>query len=343
MLQDDTLLGGLYLIRLSDTHFYGGRALCFKTRWEEHLASLQSNRANRWMQNVYNKFGRFEPEILAILPREDHIAAEQAWLDEHFRTPGCVNVSSYAYGGRGGKSVVSHAKMMDPNWGRKNTLEARIRQSEAAKIRVKRYPIRHGESTRSLISSQQAGRIWINNGGTRTRVRSEDLQGYLDQGWVLGRDRHHTQEFKAQASERMIGRVWITNGDKNLFVKPDEVQTYLDQGWTFGRSNLQPTPQEARVKAGAKRHDRIWVTDGSTNQLVYLSEIPEGWRQGLTKKPAVMSDESKTALAAKRGNKRWINNGASSMTVDAEDLQRYLDDGWVAGRCSLRLEGSAAY
>lgn len=116
MLPDDTLLGGLYLIRLSDTHFYGGRALCFKTRWDEHLANLQSNRANRWMQNVYNKYGRFEPEILAILPKEEHIAAEQAWLDNNFGKPGCVNVSSYAYGGRDGKSVVSRAKMMDPNW-----------------------------------------------------------------------------------------------------------------------------------------------------------------------------------------------------------------------------------
>ena len=388
MLQDDTLLGGLYIIHLGNGYYYGGRTICFKTRWDEHLSNLQSRKASSYMQNVYNKYGRFEPAILLILPREEQEAAEQKWLDEHFRKPGCVNMSPHAKGGcfghtpearakmratrasrpdlaqksreqlrknfcwkgvkkspeqirkmaeklRGRKqSEESIAKRAESNKGQKRSPESRARQSEAAKIRVQKYPIRFSEVTRALISQQQTGRIWLNNGSMNTNVRPENVQSYLDQGWLLGRFGSCSPEHRALISESSKDRIWLTDGNKNLFVKPDQVEALQLEGWTLGRSNVKPVAQEARDRSGAKRHGRVWATDGTDNLLVSPEEIPEGWYIGLTKKLPVFTDEAKAALSAKRRNKRWIHDMESGRNtcVDETDLSRYLEEGWALGR-----------
>ena len=54
--------GGLYILWLSDFHYYGGRAKKFKTRWRNHLRDLRAGRhENPRVQTVYNKYGQFEP------------------------------------------------------------------------------------------------------------------------------------------------------------------------------------------------------------------------------------------------------------------------------------------
>lgn len=95
--------GGLYRIRLSESHYYGGRARAFARRWAAHLSSLQEGRhPNKYMQNVFNQHGRFEPEILQRLSSvQAQMTAEQSWLVANFGQPGCVNLSPNATGGRG--------------------------------------------------------------------------------------------------------------------------------------------------------------------------------------------------------------------------------------------------
>lgn len=89
--------GGLYVIWLSDTHYYGGRTKNFRVRWNQHLKGLhRGDHCNPHMQAVFDQHGRFEPRVLESLEEEQAAAAEQAWLDEHFGKPGCVNLSNQA-------------------------------------------------------------------------------------------------------------------------------------------------------------------------------------------------------------------------------------------------------
>ena len=105
MLPDDTRVvddatpaasvGGIYLIRLSDTHYYGGRTGNFRVRWASHLRELREGRHNnRRMQRVFDLHGRFEPEVVEVIAPRECPDAEQAWLDANFRKPGCVNLVS---------------------------------------------------------------------------------------------------------------------------------------------------------------------------------------------------------------------------------------------------------
>jgi predicted GIY-YIG superfamily endonuclease len=46
--------GGIYVIRLSDTHYYGGRTVDFKKRWADHHRKLRAGlHYNFRMQRVF--------------------------------------------------------------------------------------------------------------------------------------------------------------------------------------------------------------------------------------------------------------------------------------------------
>lgn len=303
--------GGLYIIRLSDTHYYGGRTANFRVRWCDHYRLLRSGRhKNRHMQVVFNKYGVFVPEVLCVLTGDvAQVEAEQAWLDEHHGKPGCVNLSRAATtganphslegrfrisrslqgrtltlahrqaisrGNKGRKLTPEHIAILrecntgrewtpemrqrnseahkglrrseasvekqretwksrpdlvekareslnrnrvhvdaternrktgeklrgrkqDPeavekraasNRGRKNTPETLARMSESAKRRAQAQPTSHGSATRSLISAQQRGRVWVNDGQVNQRLFPEEADRLLACGWRKGRVAH---------------------------------------------------------------------------------------------------------------------------------------------------------
>lgn len=94
--------GGLYIIWLSDTHFYGGRTSDFQGRWRNHLKALErGDHINPYMQRVFALNRVFRPEILEEIPEKaQRRQAEQGWLDMHFGSVGCLNLSPRADGGR---------------------------------------------------------------------------------------------------------------------------------------------------------------------------------------------------------------------------------------------------
>lgn len=72
-----TLVGGIYVIRLSDTHYYGGRTGNFKRRWADHLRELREGRHNnRRMQRVFDIHGRFDPDVVRVLSPDECVDAE---------------------------------------------------------------------------------------------------------------------------------------------------------------------------------------------------------------------------------------------------------------------------
>lgn len=74
---------------------------------------------------------------------------------------------------------------------------------------------------------------WINNGTTLKCVPPNELQSYLDNGWVLGR-KCICKTLSKKRSEINFGRKWINNGIINKFVSLEELQSYLDSGWIPG-------------------------------------------------------------------------------------------------------------
>ena len=91
---------------------------------------------------------------------------------------------------------------------------------------------------RANIGKANSGRIYINNGEITKHVKLEDVQSYLEQGWVVGRilsEKHKAYiDFMKGEGATTHGTKWINDGEVNKMVKLCEVQTFLDKGWQLG-------------------------------------------------------------------------------------------------------------
>lgn len=181
------LEGGLYFLRLSDTHFYGGSTLSFKGRWREHLRTLKKGtHSNPIMQAVYDKHHRLDTEVLkACQDPAERLLLEQAWLDENYGTKGCVNICPIAESPMGGRihTEESKAKMSKAKRGRILT-EAHCKAlSEAQKLRHSREGV--SDETRKKISLKNRGMKRPDNA----------IRGLTQRGW------NHTPETRAKISK----------------------------------------------------------------------------------------------------------------------------------------------
>ena len=81
----------------------------------------------------------------------------------------------------------------------------------------------------------------IHKDGVGKRVKPEDLQKYLDEGWTLGnRPNLMTDEKRkmyANASNR--GCKMMNNGQIAKYIQPSEFDEYLSNGWIFGKVSSQ--------------------------------------------------------------------------------------------------------
>lgn len=91
---------GIYRIRLSDRHFYYGRASNFRVRWLVHLKELRrGTHQNKHMQSVFDLHRVFIPEVVLLVEsREEQMRVEQTLLDEHVGKPECLNLSPSSLG-----------------------------------------------------------------------------------------------------------------------------------------------------------------------------------------------------------------------------------------------------
>jgi hypothetical protein len=78
-------------------------------------------------------------------------------------------------------------KIAAANFGRKNTPETLARMSVSASRRAATHPPAHGAATRALISAQQRGRVWVNDGRVNQRLPPEEAARRLETGWRPGR------------------------------------------------------------------------------------------------------------------------------------------------------------
>ena len=365
MLPNDTPpSGGLYLIWLSDEdepHYYGGRTTCYKRRWRDHETALLGGRhKNAHMQATFNKYGVFRVE--AVPTDGDITEAEQAWLDEHYGKPRCVNLSPHAVGGnivewtperrrrrserytgnvshteetrqrmsetrstrpdlvekarrslarnrlpkgytptpehrannaaaqRGKKHTPEHIeKRAAAHRGRKNTPETIAKMSESAKRRAAEQPTEHGPETRALISRQQTGRVCLTRGGENTRVKSEDVDALLAEGWERGVT--HRDDLVR------IKQAWVTDGNEIRRVPESEVERLLADGWERGRvpssERKLPTYTYQKVENPKSNHKgTVWVRrrdpdarGGWEARRLPMSKaaslLAEGWERGM--------------------------------------------------------------
>lgn len=145
------------------------------------------------------------------------------------------------------------------------------------------------------------------------------------------------EDYRKRKSEQSKDRVWVNNGKENKFIKnPEE---YLSQGWKKGRLKFIHKKQRRKEERKRKqRETRYWMyKEGEQKDImVTLKEIPifesNGWKRGRLK----MVISSKPGENSK-GRIR-ITKGNLEKSILPEELENYLNDGWIKGRRAVSKE-----
>lgn len=98
-------------------------------------------------------------------------------------------------------------------------------------------PEKHKESiSKSSIGKPgtTTGRTKINNGVVEKFVFNEELDSFIQQGWIKGSNPNRKQTDYSNRKGTTTGRIGINNGVNNKFIMEDELESYIQQGWYRG-------------------------------------------------------------------------------------------------------------
>ena len=209
----------------------------------------------------FRKFLREHPN--SEISREilsDWETVEEALLEEErvvtlgmLRNPFCLNSI------RGGGTFDTTGRVPSLN----------ERKSQAEKMRGHAV----SEEQRKKISEKlkgrkgaTRGRVWVSLGEEKRLVDPENLQKWLDAGYIKARPVASSQGVE----DFHKNSVWIHRGIENKIIRKSELESYLEQGF-----------EEGRVLEKGKR---VWMMKvGENSKMVKIEDVPEFEKQGWVK------------------------------------------------------------
>jgi group I intron endonuclease len=189
---------GVYQIKcLVDSKVYiGSTTKSFYKRWSQWKTNLKHNKANRHLQNAYNKYGadNFEFTVIEVIENEaDVLSREQYWMDYHqsYLRENGYNFDRRAASGRTGTVTSEETK----------------RKMSESQLRIgNRPPKMFGNTFRKGIatSNLQKKRTAENN---RMRCKGVPLtEEHKRKLSEVGKKRRHSEETKRKMSEAQLRR-----------------------------------------------------------------------------------------------------------------------------------------
>lgn len=165
------------------------------------------------------------------------------------------------------------------------------------------------------ITEGKTGAVGIHKDGKNKYVRPEEVQGYLQDGWLLGGEplpeaqRQHLSDmyqgvtppdkFFENSRKACKDSILMHKGDVNKRVRPEDYETYLADGWIKGMSEK-------------------WAA--------VHKESHKGRKQSAEERA-----KKSAALKGRNAGKQYINKDGVVKAVTPTEIKAYLTDGWELG------------
>ena len=128
------------------------------------------------------------------------------------------------------------------------------------------------------------------------------------------------------------GRISVYKDTTTKYIDKEELDKYLSEGWERGIPNIR------KQVLSASFIGRVWIKRGTETKQIIPKELnkylSEGWEKGRISnekwcKPC--SDDKKQKIAAKNKGGVYIHKDTVCKHVQAEELDKYLSEGWEKG------------
>ena len=318
-----------------------------------------------FLKKEYKKWGKdsFIKEILKFFDnREDLIKHEQIIVNESIlKDPLCLNIIRGGIAGLESGFTVGlvTVKDKDGNCFDVKTTDPRYLSGELVSVNKNMVSVKdkYGKTFRVHVTDPRylSGELIIvskgNKGGTgRTYVMKnneckfilkEELQSYLDDGWVQ----------KSRCRVRISptkGMVWVCKENEQIIIKQEGLQSYLDDGWIRTRITKPLKNTICVTKNGEKEKfikqeelqsylDDGWVKKGKSRnkgKVTVFDPIKQSYIQVDKTDPRYISGELKTRLQIQNTiakNTKYMNKDGKIKRIKLEKIEEYLKNGWKLG------------
>lgn len=123
--------------------------------------------------------------------------------------------------------------------------------------------------------------------------------------------------------------VWVYNDEtkESSRIPESKLPQFLELGFQLGGP---PRTEEQRQHYSQGRKDLVVITDGTVTRYVNKNQVQEFLNNGfhLGRIP--------TRPNQSKEHRKWVNNGKESLMVKEEDINKYLELGYVQGRLKFK-------
>lgn len=248
---------------------------------EEYLGS------GKYLRNAINKYGKenFEVELIEWCETFEKINEREKYWIQYFNSLDKEIGYNISVGGDGGDTWKGLSE--DDKYIRKEKLKESMPNQKGWKI--------------------------MNNGITVKKVPPQNIYNYINEGWVFGylnKRKSFSENHKKSISEKHKGRMYINKDGKEKQIYPHQLDEFIADGWIKGRdlNSMEKTIEKIRGRTVSE--------EGRKNMSL-----------------AHLNSKQKTQKGYKT-----INNGSEEKHVPQENLDKYLDNGWILGRLPITEE-----
>ena len=313
--------GVIYMLKnkLNNKVYIGKTKQGVEKRYKQHLLATNNTKIldyNLPVHRAMRKYGfsNFELSVIdSAYNLEDLNTKEKYWISKYNSTD-----SSFGYnlckGGDGGSPVIISEKTRE-KFRKNSTGKTMIHDSQKTyrinKEDLQKYldngfqygpkPYTRSKDFKSKVSFTLSNMVAINNGVSQTRVKKEELNHYLSQGWVKG-------WIKKNKAKQI--RIYRSREEDSKVIYEDELTHYLSEGWIVGnkpwhkeynhkrgytlsekaKKNLSESHKgnhpckEAIEKQRQKLKGRIVINKEGRKKYIYSNQldyyVSQGWKKG---------------------------------------------------------------
>ena len=184
----------------------------------------------------------------------------------------------------------------------------------------------HSEETKQKMSdsakerkgekNSQYGTCWIIKNNEIKKIKKEELDNYLCDGWKKGR----TNKIKT---------CWIIKNNEIKKIKKEELNNYLNDGWKKYKYRNSPISNKLNIND---------IINDTKNGLTCY-EISEKYnisistlRRFMSKNNIINLNNQQKGENHPQFGKCWIYNNIENKYIKKSELDNYLNDGWIKGR-----------
>lgn len=196
---------------------------------------------------------------------------------------------------------------------------------------------------------------YIHKGSEIHAVPERDVQGYVEQGWELGKTEEvnkkcggrnkgspWTDSQRKTCTEAKIGTIHIFKDNLDKLIKKELLEQYLAKGWQIGRSirvknklkqgckgvkkdhfKGQHQSEETKKNIGKANSGGKYINKDGVTKHIKMEELSDylsnGWKLGSLNK-------------IKKEKRCWVSNSFESKQILLKELEIYLKLGYIKGR-----------